>query len=85
MHCGASIAHSKFLITSAHCVDSDHYDISKMSVLLGSEDIQVHSVLKKNLTKVWKTWTGPLQGGTAWSRGPKSALSKILKNREHCH
>ena len=41
LHCGASIAHSKFLITSAHCVDSDHYDVKKMTVLLGSEDIQV--------------------------------------------
>ena len=42
LHCGASIAHSKFLITAAHCVDSDHYDVKKMTVLLGSEDIQVH-------------------------------------------
>ena len=28
----------------------------------------------RNLTKVWKTWTGPLWDGRARSRGPKSAL-----------
>ena len=39
----------------------------------------------RNLTKVWKTWTGPLRGGRAWSRGPKSALSKILQKKEHYH
>ena len=33
--------------------------------------------------KVWKTWTGTLQGGRAWSRGSKSALSEILQNKEH--
>ena len=44
-----------------------------------------HSALKRNLMKVWKTWTGPLLGGRAWSRGLKSALSKILKNKEHFH
>ena len=33
--------------------------------------------------KAWKTWTGPLLGGRAWSRGLKSALSKILQNKEH--
>ena len=35
-----------------------------------------HNALMRNLMKVWKTWTGPLQGGRAWSRGPKSALSQ---------
>ena len=33
--------------------------------------------------KEWKTWTGPSQVGRVWSRGPKSALSKILQNKEH--
>ena len=42
-----------------------------------------HSALRRNLTKVQKTWTGPSLGGRAWSRGPKSALSKILRNKEH--
>ena len=42
-----------------------------------------HSALRRNLMKVGKTWTGPLLGGRAWSRGPKSALSKILQNKEH--
>ena len=49
LHCGASIAHSKFLITSAHCVDSDHYDVKKMTVLLGSEDIQVGTLGLRNV------------------------------------
>ena len=48
-------------------------------------EIGEHSALMRNLTKVWKTWTGPLQGGRAWSTGPKSALSKILQNKEHYH
>ena len=39
----------------------------------------------RNLTKVWKTWAGPSQGGRAWSRGPKSTLFKILQNKEHYH
>ena len=42
-----------------------------------------HSALRRNLMKVWKTWTGPSRGGRAWSRGPKSALSEILQNKEH--
>ena len=42
-----------------------------------------HSALRRNLMKVWKTWTGPSQGGRAWSRGPKSALSEILHNKEY--
>ena len=37
----------------------------------------------RNLMKVLKTWTGPSRKGRAWSRGPKSALSKILQNKEH--
>ena len=45
--------------------------------------LTLHSALRRNLMKVWKTWTGPLLGGRAWSRGPKSALSKILQNKEH--
>ena len=36
-----------------------------------------------NQIKVWKTKTGPLQGDKAWSRGPKSALSEILHNKEY--
>ena len=28
---------------------------------------------------------GPLQGGRAWSRGPKSALFEILHNKERYH
>ena len=43
----------------------------------------VHSALMRNPTKVWKTWTGPSRGARAWSRSPKSALSKILQNKEH--
>ena len=46
-------------------------------------ELGCHSALRRNLMKVWKTWTGPLLGGRAWSRGPKSALSKILQNKEH--
>ena len=45
--------------------------------------VSYHSALMRNLMKVWKTWTGPSRGGRAWSRGPKSALSKILQNKEH--
>ena len=47
------------------------------------ESKHYHSALMRNLMKVWKTWTGPSRGGRAWSRGPKSALSKILQNKEH--
>ena len=43
----------------------------------------MHSAMMRNLMKVWKTWTGPLRGGRAWSKGPKSALSEILQNKEH--
>ena len=39
----------------------------------------------RNLTNVWKTWTESLQGGRAWSKGPKSALLEILQNKEHYH
>ena len=49
------------------------------------EKLVVHSALRRNLMKVWKTWTGPSLGGRAWSRGLKSALSKILQNKEHFH
>ena len=28
---------------------------------------------------------GTFTGGREWSRGPKSALSKILQNKEHYH
>ena len=35
-----------------------------------------------NQTKVWKTKSGALQGGKAWSRDPKSALFEILQNKE---
>ena len=45
--------------------------------------IAVHSALIQNLTKVWKTWKGALRGGRAWSRGPKSVLSKILQNKDN--
>ena len=48
-------------------------------------NLSFHSALMRNLMKVWKTWTGPSRGGRAWSRGPKSALSKILQNKEHYH
>ena len=51
----------------------------RISILL----MLVHSVLRRNLMKVWKTWTGLSLGGRAWSRGPKSALCKILGNKEH--
>ena len=47
--------------------------------------IAIHSALIRSLTKVWKTWRGPLRGGRAWTRGPKYALSKILQNKEHYH
>ena len=47
--------------------------------------IEYHSALMRNLIKVWKTWLGLLQGGRAWSRGPKSALSEILQNKEYYH
>ena len=30
--------------------------------------INYHSAIMRNLTKVWKTEKGPLQGGRAWSR-----------------
>ena len=51
----------------------------------GWKSFPAHNALKRNLMKVWKTWTGPLLGGRAWSRGLKSALSKILQNKEHFH
>ena len=34
--------------------------------------VRVHSMAVRNLTKVWKTETGPSQGDRALSRGPKS-------------
>ena len=43
----------------------------------------LHSTAMRNLTKVWKTETGPLQGGRAWSRGPESELFEILPYRDH--
>ena len=36
-----------------------------------------------NQTKLWKTKTGALQGGKAWSRDPKSALFEIVRCKEH--
>ena len=42
----------------------------------------LHSTTVWNLTKVWKTETGPLQGGRAWFGYPKSALFENLQNRE---
>ena len=39
----------------------------------------------RDLMKAWKTWTGPLREGRAWSGGPKSAFSEILQNKEHYH
>ena len=36
-----------------------------------------------NLTKLWKTRTGPPMCDRAWSRSPKSALFEILKNKEN--
>ena len=45
--------------------------------------IAPHSPLRRNLMKVWKTWTGLSLGGRAWSTGPKSAMSKFLQNKEH--
>ena len=42
-----------------------------------------HSSSVKNLTKVWKTETGPSQAGWAWSRGPESELFEILPYRDH--
>ena len=42
-----------------------------------------HSTAVKNVTKVWKTETGSLQGGRAWSRGPESELFEILPYRDH--
>ena len=48
-----------------------------------SNHILYHSALKRNLMKVWKTWAGPSQGGRAWSRSTKSALSEILHNKEY--
>ena len=43
--------------------------------------ISLHSALMRNLMRVGKTWMGPSREG----RGPKSALSKILQNKEHYH
>ena len=43
----------------------------------------IHSMTVRNLMKVWKTETGPLQGGRAWSRGQKSELFEILQNIEN--
>ena len=37
----------------------------------------------ENVKRKWKMKWRPLQGGRVWSRGPKSALSKILQNKEH--
>ena len=34
-------------------------------------------------SKVWKTETGPSQGGRAWPRGPKFELFEILPYRDH--
>ena len=48
-----------------------------------SELDAVHSALMRNLTKVWKTFTLPLQRIRVWSRVPKSALSEILQNKEY--
>ena len=47
------------------------------------KSILTHSKAMRNLTKVWKTETGPSQGGRAWSRGPKSELFEILPYRVH--
>ena len=54
-------------------------------MLKGGEAIAKHSALRRYLMKVWKTWTGHSREGRAWSRGPKSALSEILQNKEHYH
>ena len=49
-----------------------------------SELVAVHSALMGNLTKVWKTLTVPLPlVSVRRSKGPKSALSEILQNKEH--
>ena len=47
--------------------------------------VQMHSTVVRNLIKVWKAETEPSQGDRALSRGLKSALFEILKNRECCH
>ena len=38
-----------------------------------------HSALMRILTKVWKTWTGPSQGGRAWSTGVAKSTGTILE------
>ena len=44
--------------------------------------ICIHSALMRILTKVRKTWMGPLQGDKAWSGDPKSTFLKayIIRN-----
>ena len=44
-----------------------------------------HSMAVRNLTKVWKTETGPSRGDRGGSRGPKSTLFEILQNSDHYH
>ena len=48
-----------------------------------SRYVQFHSTAMGNLTKVWKTETGPSQGGREWSRGPESELFEILPYGDH--
>ena len=45
----------------------------------------LHITAVRNLTKVWKTKTGPLQGDRVWSGGLKSALFEIPQTREHSY
>ena len=54
--------------------------MAKSKVLIDNKGLlkRKHSALRRNLMKVWKTWTGLSLGSRAWSRGPKSALSKFL-------
>ena len=58
-------------------------DFTKEKPFCSQPKSVVHSMAMRNLTKVWKTETGPSQGDIAWIRVPEFELFEILPYRDN--
>ena len=87
MNANSNIALIFFVLVTIKCEITEIISASFVCIFINWTNYFLgnlfHSALRRNLMKVWKTWTGPLLGGRTWSRGPKAVLSKILQNKEH--